>query len=184
MRLSDEYVSLFLRLQQECRRLGGKLVVTEAEIYDHDPEVQDAPFEIGLGIKWEEKEVHISPNLVTRPESLAGVIHEMGHVFVDLRYGEDERPGESREFNFVGWEFMVALKLNCVRHWYGSMANYSIVTVEERLRDEKVGHWKYGKGNTEFCDLDRAQRRFFLTDRVAVARKKGFVKGNIPLTLR
>ena len=124
--------------------------------------------------------LYYDPSWTTCCVQATGIIHEMGHVFVDLEYGDDEEPGEDREFGFVGWEFLVAQKLDCVEHWYESMSAYGIVNLP--TKDEFK--WPYGEGASEFGNLDDEQRQHFLNDRLRVARKKKYVRRNTPLVLR
>lgn len=78
-----------------------------------------AGFEEDLGIDWNNKIVYFCDS--RKSIHWGGILHEMGHVFCS-----EVRPVLSEEFNFLGWEYFIARKLNGIREWFTYNADYVV----------------------------------------------------------
>lgn len=159
------------RLRQLCVHWGGSLDAIEAEAFR--ALVEDsystrkkrtffgAPFADGLGVNWEAKRVLYVPD---EPQvTIAGIIHEMGHVFACA-----EPPEKSQEVQFFGWEYTVAkLVRHPVAQWAKENKDY-VLTVD----GQEVG------------GLTAWGLRVQLRDRVQVATDLGLIVAKRPVAIR
>jgi hypothetical protein len=117
-----------------------------------------SPFSAWLGIDYPNKTVYL-----TKEADLGEVIHEMGHVFASTR-----TPNFSEEYEFFGWEFTVAQKVNLVDEWIQSSGNYSVGCTDF----------------AEFEDLTPDEQSDLLEERVQYARQLGLIVGEEPVSVR
>ncbi len=131
------------KLKALARKWGGSIVKVTEEEYDalqlsqsldksgnlrhsFDPEyLKDAPFSsFPLGVIYSEKKVVYAAD--TRGKTPVDppwyeFIHEMGHVFAC-----NEVPSKSKEYDFFGWEYAMALKFKAVEEWIAGNKDYSV----------------------------------------------------------
>jgi hypothetical protein len=144
-------------LQSLARSWGGDVLV----VHFNDPVwdlLDHAPFSAWLGVDHRLKLVYL-----TKEANLGEVIHEMGHVFAT-----DRSPNFSEEYDFFGWEFVVAQKVNLVDEWIQSAGNYSV-------------------GGTDFAEFEELtvdEQSDLLEERVAHARQLGLIVGEEPVSVR
>lgn len=152
------------RLQALCRQWGGQLVNrrserfwSEEDGFPHWPggPIEFAPFARGLAVQWDAMQVFYRSST-----QIAGMIHEMGHVFACPL-----PPNESDEFDFFGWEYAMAIKLEVVDQWTADNKNYSL-------------------GGDELGDLDGKAREAVLGERIIYARSIGILDGMEPKPIR
>lgn len=147
------------KLQALAESWGGAVLVVSSDdpVWDL-PSVTEAPFSSWLGIDHPNMKVYL-----TEKAHLGEVIHEMGHVFASLR-----TPYFSEEYDFFGWEFVVAQKADLVTEWLEGAGNYS------------VGGTQY----VEFEDMTPDEQSDLLEERVQHAQKLGLIVGDEPVTVR
>lgn len=149
----EDLLQALNRLQELARSWGGSIALVE------ELPVPCAPFTSCMGVDYDKKEIYVEIDRLNRShrawEMLGGVIHEMGHVFAC-----DQRPESSEEYDFLGWEWLVARQTGLLEQWEHSMSNYSI-------------------GNDEFsADFDCLspdQASDLIEERVARARELGLI---------
>lgn len=144
-------------LQRLAEGWGGAVV----EVHFDDPvwdSVDVAPFSAWLGVDHGHKTVYL-----TQDAEPGEVIHEMGHVFAS-----DRTPNFSEEYDFFGWEFVVAQKAGLVEEWIQSAGNYS------------VGGTQFA----EFSELSIDEQSDLLEERVGHARLLGLIVGEEPVSIR
>ncbi len=106
-----------------------------------------------------------------RKSKVAEVIHELAHIFAS-----DRNPNRATEFNFLGWEMVVADTINLPRGpWRIGNANYQL----HSLQDPKPP-WARDVG-----DCTDAELELLYQDRLKEAQKLGSVsKDGEPLSVR
>ena len=150
-----------------CKGWGGELIRLRPKEFDalfHAPEMSEAgltpwrgwhrprpgyynaPFTgERLGIQWEKKQV-IYSGLVLWP----GIIHEMGHVFMDLTYEEPwtaPEPGEERDGEFIwfGWEYVMTRKVGGnISQFYDHNVHYGVEWEDGEDNHCDFGHVRDG----------------------------------------
>jgi hypothetical protein len=111
-----------------------------------------------LGVNFHTKEVIFAGQVGESP-----IIHEMGHVFAT-----DQEPRYGTEWDFFGWEFILARFIGLpVKTWLQGNANYAVTDEGSILSSLK---------DKEICRM--------LHERVRFARKAGTVKKFKPLAVR
>ena len=158
----DQRVQLLLsRLSAECTRLGGELVVKP--MAEWEGRVSHAPFQLGLGLDWDNQEVYVDPERTDTPSKMAGAIHEMGHVFAQRVY-------MTPELAFLGWEFAMAIHVRHLRAWFHNMSDYEI---------------PHGPGvSSPFTCVPPKERMDFLRERLSFAKRQKLVVDGVPTTVR
>lgn len=162
-------------LRRRIRRWGGTLLLLTPEAYarqvgttvpgdvgkcyprDHNP-WDECPFADGHAVWWERRLFAVSrPHL-----SLPVLIHEMGHVFADLR-----PPADADEYAWFGWEYALAQALGIEEAW-------------------RVNNKRYGVGTgVDFGELSRPRQDALLAERLQEARTTKLVDArNRPCALR
>jgi hypothetical protein len=129
-----------------CKKWGGRLTRLSEERFDtrfdaiHGPPNRswyDAPFTGGrLGVLWRKKEI-----IYAGDEPWPGILHEMGHVFAAKR-----NPSLADEYNFLGWEHVMAHVVGDVKYWREHNANYGVTDsdgdpTDFSLLEEKEFQW-------------------------------------------
>ncbi len=162
------------RLKLLIKKLGGNVInightdnavenfMTEHEERDSEgrEDLGFAPFSsYPVGVLWSARAI-VCPTYVPWPE----LIHEMGHVLACK-----EHPLESKEFDFLGWEYAVARYIKApIEEWYENMKNYQVDDFNA----------------THFGDLSVEARDAFLAERLTVAIGLDLVAGDgTPLTV-
>ena len=118
------------------------------------------PFD-DLAVHFERREVwhwEAAPNV-------GSLIHEAGHVFASRI-----APEHSEEYDFFGWEAVVARRAGVFDEWLESSGNYQIQTLDP--------------GGQEFGRLDRTYQRRLLADRIRVAKRAGLIRFGRPVSIR
>lgn len=114
------------KLSRMVRRWGGEVVrLTQEQYYylGRQAGVSEAPFAVELAVNYEKKAIYcVAP-------AWYELVHEMGHVFASRK-----SPRQSNDFDFLGWEWMLARQLKGVRKWIEGNADYG-VNPEEDLGD-------------------------------------------------
>jgi hypothetical protein len=158
-----------------CRRLGGQLVICESqdaffEILDADEDVC-MPGTVGsiseYGIHWRKKIIYA----VHDTKHIGFIIHEAGHVFADRHDPDDAK---CDEWEWLGWEIVVARRLDAWSAWSRQNAHY-------HLGDGIRG---VGKGK-DWRELSSKARHTIIADRLAHAKKIGLISPRgVPRSLR
>lgn len=162
----------FGRLEALCQRLGGSLqrvTPAEFEVLKRQPGFSRAPASPGHGLDWDARRIYAVDSLINP----GAIIHEMGHVFAS-----DLPPYCSNEFDWLGWEIVVARHMRCYRQWSQQNKDYAI--------NELVlgGAWIAMDGD-EWGDLSRAKQRLLARDRIAAAKQLGsLTRQGMPRALR
>lgn len=142
------------RLSRLCTKFGGSLVqvdVIQVEI--------QSPFDFAVGADFDQKIVYYKAG--ADPGS---IIHEMGHVFASK-----EKPDNSEEFDFFGWEYAVAKQVHVLDIWI------------KNNRDYGLGTWP---ANQEFGRLSNREREEVLWERTAFAEQIGLIVQGRPIAIR
>lgn len=158
----NDYDIGLAKLRELARSWGGGIVevLREDPLWDSD-KVDGAPFSHKLGVDYEHKTIYVIDGA-----ELGGLIHEMGHVFACA-----SSPYKSDEYEFFGWEFMVAVKLDLVLEWL------------EQTKDYAAGG--EGMANIEdFGDMTIDEQSDLIEERVQHARLIGIVVGEEPIAIR
>lgn len=127
---------------------------------------EGAPFSAWLAIDYDNKLVYVRGPLDL--EELGGLIHECAHVFAC-----HEHPRAAAEYDFLGWEFIVARKVDLLPAWLASMTHYVIV------HDAETGM------EATFDELSVDEQSDALEERVAFAIEQGLLTPDgEPLSIR
>lgn len=141
-----------------AQRWGGKVVhLTDQQFYyiGRQPGVSSAPFTGWLAVDYDKKTVYcLDPTWYN-------LLHEMGHVFASRL-----PPRQSSDFDFLGWEWVVARQLKGVRKWL-------------------TGNADYGVGpEADLGDLTPAQVHVLLKERLEEAVRQGLVVNGKAVSVR
>ncbi len=176
-------------LSRVCRRFGGQLAVISQHAFDslfdepahrhasprsatraeatrmrcaadhtYGEGLNKSPSTFGHGLLWRQKIIYT----VHGRGNVNGIIHEMGHVFASPHH-----PGcacyECHEWNWLGWEIILARQIGVMPLWSYHNADYNVVDV----------------GNIELWGrLTPTRRRVVVADRITHAQKAGFLGAN------
>ncbi len=171
-----------------ARSWGGDVIVAPDDLeFDHltgsssgslfsnnyKPGYYPSPFtSYNMGIFWARKRIIVAPE-VKWPD----LIHELGHTFASK-----EHPDLSEEFDFLGWEYLLAKKIRAsISAWGKNHSDYGLGKTEDlpiSINTKKYGHW------TDYGTLSHRDKQRLLQNRIDCAREKGLVRGNEPLTIR
>lgn len=150
----------FKYLQRLARRWGGSLNLVTRETYVNLPyTVGASPVEDKHAVDWDHRAVYVVKGHIRLPN----IIHEMGHVFASPHH-----PGSSKctEIPWLGWEFLLAKRLNILREWYEDYRNYGL---------------GYLWHSHDLGDLTCDERKLVLKKAVRLSRANRTVKGNCPV---
>jgi hypothetical protein len=172
------------KLRGLAQKWGGELVELSRDDFDtrfggKDSQtvpkgLSQAPFSShDLGICWSKKQV-----IFGQPAEWHEIVHEMGHIFACK-----QRPYKSKEWNFFGWEYALALYVGgraAAKEWTAANKDYGIS--DFKFRDGQLvlkhGSWDFGGCTPE-------QREDILAERLAFAKNKGLVaEDGTPLAIR
>jgi hypothetical protein len=153
-------------LQAMARDWGGE-IVHAPRAFGETPDIFESsrgdriwycPFDKGFAIEFDDRRIltrDAAPNL-------GSLIHEMGHTFACASV-----PSKSREFEFFGWEYVVARKAGCLEEWLASNAEYRLETPP-----------------SDFGAMSPTAQSRVLAERVVFAGRNGLIKGGAPVCVR
>lgn len=148
-------------LRTLCEEWGGRLVELTEEAYRQEQHVQEAPFSAGdLGIRWAAKEVVFTRRLPLEPVE---VIHEMGHIFAAKAV-----PDEIKEFDFLGWEYMLALQVG--------------ISQQDWVHDNQ--HYAVTDDGDELGYMSEGEVSALLDERIRAATVAGLIREGKPVAIR
>jgi hypothetical protein len=155
------------RLRRLAVRWGGSIRAVDPRnpcTWEKLTGFSEAPFEIGLGINWRQRQVIFEAPVARLP--VAAIIHEMGHCFASLK-----QPDSVEEWDFLGWEIAMARAVGLpMAAWQQGNRDYS-VTLDGCYRE--VGH------------LTPAELAGVAWERLEAARQSGLVSdAGEPLSCR
>lgn len=153
----------FYQLRRMVRSWGGDIILLEGAAF---PErVAEAPFAWGVfGVDWYNKKIYARSGCFKRP---MGFIHEAGHIFA-----VNSIPTFAEEFDFMGWEYLMARELDVLTEWYVSMATYCIYPNHIITKPSKFG------------ELSPDEATDTLEEMVERGRKYGNIVGEQPVSVR
>lgn len=154
--------SRFLALRDLARSWGYVLLcnVPYSSIDLDDDDLRLAPFARSMGMYPEYSTVFASELETDIVYVLCGLIHELGHLCVGACYMD---PNEGQEYNFFGWEIVVAGAIGLSRD------------------DFKRGNFAYAAEDDEVGRMSARSREKLFKERVEFARTTGIVDGRVPL---
>lgn len=145
-------------LSRLCRRWSGELVLMS------EPEFRALPFNapwVDDGITRGPDDNHATDRPRRKVIAVDGmanpgaIVHEMGHCFLS-----EGNPSNDGEFDWLGWEIVLARRARCYRIWSAQNAEYLINT--------NLGERTWGT-------LTADRRRCLITDRIDWAMSLGIV---------
>jgi hypothetical protein len=144
------------KLERLIQRWGGQLIrLTGEQFYyiERTPGVSAAPFIADYAVHYEKRQIFcVTPIWYY-------LIHEMGHVFASPSM-------KASEYDFLGWEFLLARQLKGVDAWLRSNADYGVSP------DADLG----GLSKSEVAEL--------LADRVEDGKRQGIIRRGRPVSIR
>lgn len=159
------------KLRTIACKWGGSIVQVTAEEYDalrehdHPSRLNDAPFSShSLGVIHSEKKIVYAEDTrgaASKSPPWYEFVHEMGHVFACTSI-----PSMSKEYDFFGWEYAMALKFDAVKEWVDGNKDYSV-----------------GEGD-DLSTLSPAEVQKILEERLSVAVSLGLVVNGQPIAIR
>jgi len=175
------------RLVKLVNEWGGELRLVSEKQYESycdgsNPEYAEAPFSsASLGIDWEPKLI-----VYTARVEWFEIIHEMGHVFATTDGAFDDEIDE--EFDFFGWEFLVAKRVKGnLATWIKSQSDYCVTDPEPDPEEVKQVSASYIH-TADFGCLTTKQQTEMIKERIRHAVKRGTVRrtpqGLIPVSVR
>lgn len=158
----------FKRLADHAESLGVAVVVLPPGLWqayrNRYPDFGDAPFIDGLAISYKNKKLLVQdavqvPHVVD--DLLGGAIHELGHIVACRK-----EPDDSSDSDFLGWEYLTAVRLRLTREWHRSMRHYGT------RNGDSFGYVPY---ETKLHELEQA---------IKEGRQYGNVEGRTPKPVR
>lgn len=151
----------YKRLKTRLKSLGVKLII-KPELYP------SCPFSCDFDIDYKRKRLLFTGDLYNGdPEAsmkvLGGLIHEAGHIVVSL-----QKPRDSDEFTFLGWEFALAIELDLLPELL-KLHEFNMVDLENTL---------------EIKDLNEDRLSELIEERIDYARSAGLVVGDRAVAIR
>jgi hypothetical protein len=152
-------------LSRVCRRFSGQLAVISQHAFDSlfdqpfdhmygNKELSESPTTTAHGLWWRKKIIYA----VRGRENVNGIIHEMGHVFAAPHH-PDCACSACHEWDWLGWEIVLARQIGAMPMWSYHNADYGV---------GEGGLYSWGR-------LTPKRRRIVVADRIAHARKAGFL---------
>lgn len=139
-----------LKLRDVARQLGADIRV-DVEKEGDSP----CPFDSALSLRFASTEIILNARWcgiqALEDETVGSIIHELGHLLV-------ARNTFSPEFEFLGWEFLLAEYCGLLGPWYLHMQNYGVPFFQE------------------FGSLSPDQQSELLEERVYHAKERGLLK--------
>lgn len=122
------------RMTAKVSRWGGKLIRVDGQFIEKAAmkptnQIQFPPSSSALACNWDKREIYYCTDDFDRSWDIAGIIHEMGHVFACKK-----RPEDCVEDDFLGWEYVLARELHMLRRWMYNLDGYHY-TFENRDLD-------------------------------------------------
>lgn len=103
----------YQKLLAATQALGAKICLGPDE-----PDDYSCPFNVSLALRFPDTLV-LDPEYNLDSETIGESIHELGHLIC-------ARNTSSAEFDFLGWEFVVAAKFDLLEEWLEGMEDYSL----------------------------------------------------------
>lgn len=100
---------------------NGELIKDPSLGVGTSADLNHAPFSQFFSVDYLRCKVYYDPDVFQYSSETAGIIHEMGHVFAC-----HDSPLQSEEFDFLGWEWVLAREVGLLSEWCASMRNYSL----------------------------------------------------------
>lgn len=145
-------------LSRLCRRWGGELVLMPASEF-HAMRFNASWVDDGLTMGPDSNHGLDRSNrrviAVEHRYNVGAIIHEMGHAFLS-----EATPSNDGEFDWLGWEIVLARRAGCYRTWSKQNAEYVINT---------------DLGERTWSTLTVEQRRDLIVDRIDYAQSIGIV---------
>lgn len=149
-----------------ARALGGDIREDDWLDYpDTPPSIAACPFDQHLAIDHERKRV-----LYRGQPGLGGIPHEMGHVFASTK-----APRDSEEWEFFGWEYLIAKRAGVAAEWFASSMTYQIPRGTDGFRRKRL---------VDFGALPVREQRSVLAERIRFARRNGTIRRGNPVSIR
>jgi len=148
-------------LNEVIRSWGGSLLIVD-ELPKKDKDFGSAPFAWNdLGVNYPKKTIYLAFKAIALENVVGGIIHEAGHIFA-TKTPPDELVDESF---FMGWEFVLARKVDLLDEWFRSMRDYMISG-----RD-------FGYENID-------EQTDIIEEYVGRSRERGLIRGEEPIAVR
>lgn len=160
------------KLTKLARTLGGRITSLPKERFEEIKKSQqglpyskrtffEAPFPGGtyVGVSWRRKEVLYAEGLCAWPH----LIHELAHALVC--HDNPDQAGD--EFDFFGWEVVVARLVGPMAEWEYANRHYNVTNDGDDL-----------------ASYSRAQKDALYEERIARAEKLGLLKNGVPVAIR
>ncbi len=161
------YLNLLEKLQILCHKFGGEIKFTDRfDRYYDKTSFYDSPSAYGVGVLLNKKQVICDKK---RDVSIATIIHEMGHMFAT-----SSSPNNSKEFEFFGWEYLVAQEIGMsVEQWLEENSDY-IVTEGDSI----------SVGNFLNSDVGHDQSiQDIIGEQIAEGIRLGIIKNGKPISI-
>lgn len=148
---------------------GGKLIKVGGDFIEKaalkgDPQIQFPPSSSALACNWWEREIYYCTDDFDRTWDIAGILHEMGHVFAC-----EKHPEGCAEDDFLGWEYLLARELHMLRRWTYNLDGY---------------HYTFEGKDLDMGDVGHLTFRRIMNDRVDWATATGIVVSGRPVAIR
>lgn len=155
------------RMTSKVESWGGKLIKVERSFIEKaamKPVVENyfPPSSNALACNWSKREIYYCTDDFDRSWDIAGIIHEMGHVFACKKHPED-----CVEDDFMGWEYLLARELHMLRRWTCNLDGYHYTFEGKDLDMGNVGHVTFQRIMNE--RVDRAMAAGIIQDGRPVA---------------
>lgn len=160
------------KLKKLVYEFGGTIKIVPEHYRSMPGQIDWAPFrtKLYLGVDWKNKTLFHIGEFPSDPttESLGDFIHEIGHVFACK-----VTPEKSNEFNFFGWEYLVALQAGMTHEDFCKRNRYY------GIRDSR-----YPKYWGDFGDHDAKGQRIIIGDMIRRGIKYGNIVKDKPVSVR
>jgi hypothetical protein len=157
------------RMTAKVARWGGKLIKVDGSFIEKEAmkpsgQIQFPPSSSALACNWSKREIYYCTDDFDRSWDIAGIIHEMGHVFACKKHPED-----CVEDDFLGWEYVLARELHMLRRWTYNLDGYSYTHEGKYLDMGTVGHLTFQR---------------IMNERIECAIASGLIRGGRSVAIR
>jgi hypothetical protein len=147
-------------LRKLAKSWGGDIVRVSPEKFKAEARGKDffeAPFtNAKLGVLWKTKKV-----LFVGDVPWGFLTHELGHLFASA-----ENPERSKEFDFFGWEIVLARMVGDLAEWEKTNKDYIVTNCGRSLRE-----------------VTKLQKDQVYKERIRRAEDLGILKNGIPVSI-
>jgi hypothetical protein len=155
-------------IRKFAHSLGADIIFTEAVHFDEFGPIVRSPA-APLALNWDCKLVIAPKSRASSLTTLSWIIHELGHLLACRSH-----PARCNEHDFMGWEWLVAKKLNVAGIWRREVAGVTALEAEEFPGFER---W--------IKDLSRPDQFDYLRSSVARGQRYGNIdKSGRPVAVR